>query len=188
MSQNPESYNLQTKTRFIFNLPIEEVLGDCKNLKDFKLNVQGFSTPEIAAGVVETNYQGYPIPIPNGNRVEDKVLTVRFLVSENLIQYAAMLKWINKVTAFQNRMAGEENSDISDAEPQAFTMSAASLWVLDSYLKPQIPITYKGLFISRLGQLVFDHEDESGDILTCTASFHYFESALDVNKIIGQIQ
>lgn len=187
MPTNDSTYNLQTKTRFIFKLPIEEAIGKYASLNDFRLNVQGFSTPEISVGINNTSYKGYSIPIPNGVRSEEKTLTIRFLVSETLIQYVAMLKWMNQITAFDSAMDGASYSPaIASANASNNNiLSAASLWTLDSYLKPNQPITYSGLFISRLGQLIFDQADQDGGIMTCDASFSYFKSDFNIDAILG---
>lgn len=186
MPTNDSTYNLQTKTRFIFKLPIEEVIGKYNSLTDFRLNVQGFSTPEISVGTVDASYKGYSIPLPNGVRSEDKMLTIRFLVSETLIQYVAMLKWMNQITAFDAAMEGSGYSPAVVSEGSSNNiLSAASLWTLDSYLKPNQPITYSGLFINRLGQLIFDQADQDGGVMTCDASFRYFKSDFNIDAILG---
>lgn len=169
-----DSYNLQSKTRFMLSLPISQIIGDYDSLKDFTLNVTSFSTPEIAAGFTSTSYLGYETPIPNGNRVEEKLLTIRFLVSENLIQYAVMLAWINQVTA----------AHVATQNLSSKLYTTAQLWFLDSFLKPQIPITYEGLCIARLGSLTVDQTEQDSNPLVCDASFRYVKSELDVVKII----
>jgi hypothetical protein len=170
------SYNLQSKTRFILSLPIDQIIGEYESTKNFKLNVYGFATPEISAGFGSVKYQGYEVPIPNGNRVEEKLLSVRFLVSENLIQYAVMLAWINKITF------GGTKIEASDLLKDSLT---GNLWMLDAFLKPRIPIKYEGMCIARLGQLVGDQSDQSAAPLSCDASFRYIRSDLDVMKIIA---
>ena len=169
-----DAYNIQSKTRFLLSLPIKQVIGDYDSLDNFALNVTSFSTPEIAAGFTSTSYLGYEVPVPNGNRVEEKLLTIRFLVSENLIQYAVMLAWINQVTA------AHATSQI--LSPNLYT--TAQLWFLDSFLKPQIPISYEGFCIARLGTLTVDQTDQDSSPLSCDASFRYMKSELDVTKII----
>ena len=169
-------YNALTKTRFIMNLDLIPVLGRRKSLENFTLNCFSISTPEIAAGVTYTSYDGYQIPEPNGNRDEEKILRIGFTVSENLIQYAAMLCWINKVTS-----QFEETNAYGDE-----IRTTANLFTLDSYLKPtKVPIHYDGIFIGRLGALEFDQQDQSGDIMTCTADFYFFKSHLDYDAILA---
>lgn len=169
-------YNSLTKTRFIMNIDLIPILGQRKSLENFTLNCFSVSTPEIAAGVAYTSYDGYQIPEPNGNRDEEKILRIGFTVSENLIQYAAMLCWINKVTA-QFEETNAYGSEIK---------TMANLFTLDSYLKPtKVPIHYDGIFIGRLGALEFDQQDQSGDIMTCTADFYFFKSNLDYDAILA---
>lgn len=172
--KTPDAYNLQSKTRFMLSLPVKQIVGDYDSLDNFALNVTSFSTPEISAGFTASSYLGYEVPIPNGNRVEEKLLTIRFLVSESLIQYAVMLAWINQVTA--------AHVTTQNLSPNLYT--TAQLWFLDSFLKPQIPINYEGFCIARLGTLTVDQSDQDSNPLSCDASFRYVKSDLDVVKII----
>ena len=176
-----ESYNSLTKTRFILDLNLEGILGTSGKLSSFLLNCYSVRTPEVIAGVTYQAYCGYKIPIPNGNREDDKVLRISFVVSENMVQYAAMLKWINMVTSNVENSEGGESSE-SLVEKVSTT---ANLWVLDSYLKPlPTPIAYSGVFICKLGELEFDQTDQGGEIVKCTADFAYFRSEMEIDKLL----
>lgn len=168
-------YNSLTKTRFIMQINLDPIFGDLKKLKNFSLNCISVSTPEIVAGVSYQTFQGYSVPIPNGNRDEEKLLRIEFVVSETLLQYAVMLCWINKVTG-QFEKTGKYGKEIK---------TKANIYALDSYLKPSnVPFEYYDIFITRLGSLGFDHSDKSGDIMKCSAEFSFYRSDLDYEKIL----
>lgn len=176
MDQNEvQTYNSATKTRFILDMDLSPVLGNRNSVKNIRLNCYSASTPEVVSGVTYQGYQGYQIPIPNGNRSEEKILSIGFTVSENLVQYAAMLCWINKIT---------KSLDVSTVVGTEDKIDV-NLWILDSYLKPiPTPIKYTGVFIGRCGRLDFDQTDDSGDVLKCSAEFYYASSTMDYDKIL----
>ena len=171
-----ERYNAQTKTRFMLSMDLSGVLGDSEAVRNMKMNCYGVETPQVTAGVTYTAFNGYKVPIPNGNRDEEKIFSIKFVVSESMVEYAAMLKWINAVTV----QVSEDQEVVEDYRV------TADLWVLDSYLKPlPVPITYEGMFIGKLGSLDFDQSDQSGDVLKCSADFYYYRSFLDYDRILG---
>lgn len=173
------SYNLQSNSRFIFDIPINQILGERANLKNFSLNVFSFDTSEISSGINNIKYNGYEFQIPNGIRIEDKMVNIRFNVSENLLQYAALLEWINRLTAM---------SMIENAPNFEKLMVTSKLWFPDAMLKTGIFMLYEKMFINRLGGLSFDQSAQDNEHLKCDASFRFFKFTLDIEKILGPAQ
>ena len=191
MDQNviPESsYNLQTDSRAILSIPIQNVLGRHAKLNDFCLNIYRFNTPELTTVTNEVKHNGFNIPIPAGVRRNEQEMDVDFNVSNNIIQYAALYAWIVK---FAN-MYGEYdqlNGTDTVVDPLAPVMLSdtvpGELTLLDEYLKPVTNFKYSGMWIQRLGRLKFDQTEQGGKILTCSATIKYFDFDFDYKTLLG---
>ena len=110
------------------------------------------------------------ITIPNpfrdysiaGTETEFEDLTVKFLIDEDMTNYASIHNWLKKTG-----LAERFDSDKDPIEGQI------NLEILNSNWRPNITIEYDNAFPVSLSPVAFDASDTGVEYLTATATFKY---------------
>jgi len=128
---------------------------------------------------------GRDIPLP-GNKLKMESFDIRFLVDEDLSNYAEINKWIRGLgfpeSLHQIYELQQDNNKYTSINSQMNIFSDGTLQVLNSNEKPTIQVKYYDLFPFALTSLVFDATISKPDPIVATVKFHYtYFDLLDKN-------
>lgn len=119
-------------------------------------NIPGISIPDI---VIANPFRDYSIA---GTETEYEDLTVKFLIDEDMTNYATIHKWLRKTGL-------AENFD-TDRNP---IEGAGVLEILNSNWRTTIVIEFEDLFPVSLTSLEFDATDQNIEYMVAQATFKY---------------
>jgi len=107
-------YNLANNTKWIFNIPLSRLFyaekiaanndSDTEYL-DYPLLCKGITFPDFSIGSAPVSFGGYSFDVSTRQNVTKKTLGIKFLISENWLQYLMLLKWfsLEDYTRYNNK-------------------------------------------------------------------------------------
>jgi len=119
-------------------------------------NIPGISIPSID---IPTPFRDYPVA---GTETEYEDLTVKFLIDEDMTNYATIHKWLRKTG-----LAETFDTSVNPEESQGV------LEILNSNWRANIIVEFDDLFPVSLTALEFDAGDNNVDYMVAQATFKY---------------
>ena len=154
----PQNRNYLTPTGFTFRM---------ERFEGVDFFCQSANIPDVTMPVAQVATPFRSIPIIPGGGVEYGDLSLRFIVDEDLKNYASVWNWIR------------DNGNASSFEGEASGYSDAQLTILTSNFNPQFIINFEKLIPVALTQLPFDASLNDTEFFTATATFKYFQYTLN---------
>jgi hypothetical protein len=154
----PQNRNYLTPTGFTFRM---------ERFDGVDFFCQSANIPDVTMPVAQVATPFRSIPIIPGGGVEYGDLSLRFIVDEDLKNYASIWNWIR------------DNGNASSFEGETSGYSDAQLTILTSNFNPQFIINFEKLIPVALTQLPFDASLNDTEFFTATATFKYFQYTLN---------
>lgn len=136
-----ETYNPAKSTSYFFTIT---------NRKDISLKLQNASIGSVNLGstMFPTPALDYIIP---SNKLDFGPIEFRFLVSEDLVEYREIYKWMIDIT--RNNAAHLNNTETGE------------LTIFDSNTRPILRVIYKGIWPMSLGNLEYSVDGEETSLV-----------------------
>lgn len=120
---------------------------------------------------------GRDIPLP-GNKLDMQAFDLRFIVDEDLTNYAEINKWLRGLGAPESLQQSydlqlQDKNRYTNINPQLNIYSDGTLQILNSNNRPNIQVKFYQMFPFDITPLVFDSAISSPDPFMATVRFHY---------------
>lgn len=177
LTRNPLNKDILQSTKFRLNFA---------RLPEMTYFCQTASLPGVSLSEVPRNTPFVDLYSP-GEKIIYDVLTVSFLVDEDIVAWENIHNWIractfptnfNEYRNLQKLNMGATGRNIQKAMPQ---FTDASLSIFTNKNNPNIRINFKDLFPTMLDGLQFSSMDSAENIITATASFRF--SYFDIERV-----
>lgn len=139
------------------------------NRKDLSFRIQNTSVGSVNLGAAPFPMQALDALVP-GNKLDFGPMNMRILISENLVEWFEIYKWMIDITKTNDAYLSQTET--------------AELTVLDSQNREVMRFIYTGVFPLTLGELSYSLVDEEETLVAdLTVSFDKFDVA---NLITGE--
>jgi hypothetical protein len=162
MLTSNKNLNFATQSRWICKIPINTLFPSLPD--DFSLNLTKFTVPEMEFKTATMNYGGYNVDLPAGIINSDtKRLTINYLLNSNFVQYLTLLKWMERIAAYQTLITSNNNSE----KPGVLLdwRLPVNITLLSEFKQPLLNIKYSDCWIVGFGALDMDYQAEDTPIL-----------------------
>lgn len=215
-----QTYNNANTTKWIFNLPIAKLFNLEKEthkngqLLEYPLNCQDIRFPEFVLGTTQVSFLNYSFDISTRQNLTKKTLDVKFLLSENWIQYLFLLKWFemcdytryneNKDDYFVEVDLGNGvKKRITKAEWEEYMYSTGqhpyhstqgpivdcNLYLMDNFMNRIGTFNFEGCFITNIKNVELNYAKtaDTESLITFTMSFYkinFYSNSKEVNNLL----
>jgi len=214
-----QTYNTANTTKWIFNIPIARLFNveneTYKNgqLLEYPLNCQYVRFPEFKLGTTQVSFLNYSFDVSTRQNLTQKTLDVKFLLSENWIQYLILLKWFelcdftryteNREDTVEIDIGNGVKRSISTAEWEEYMIKTGqnpyystqgpivncNLYLMDNFMNRIGTFNFEGCFLTNLKnvELNYAKTSETEQLVTFTMSFYkynFYSNSAELKKLI----
>lgn len=215
-----QTYNNANTTKWIFNLPIAKLFNTelethkTGNLLEYPLNCQDVRFPEFVLGTTQVSFLNYSFDISTRQNLTKKTLDVKFLLSENWIQYLFLLKWFemcdytrynqnsddyyvdvtlgNGSVERLSKEDWEKYMTLTGHHPYHSTQGPivdCNLYLMDNFMNRIGTFNFEGCFITNIKNVELNYAKvaDTEQLITFTMSFYkinFYSNSVEVNNLL----
>lgn len=160
--------NFSTANKWVAVIPFQ-IIDPNYTSDTVMFNLTNFSLPEMSVATTTQTFHGYEMEIPTNVRNQDKTLTFEYMLSSDFHQYKVLYKWLDKIVKEEG--SGSEYSLGQYVLPIHIIM-------LSEFKQPIFEIIFNECWLSNLGALDFDYQDDDASPIKHSFTVTYFNFEL----------
>ena len=142
------AYNLSIGNKWILVIPFKQI-DPSASVDNLTFNLTGINLPEREILAANMPYKGRQFPLPTGVKEDDKIVTVKYMLSSDWHQYRFLNKWYDSLSNDQNAYEGDKLNDV---------LINTSIYILSEYKQPMFSIDFEGCWLSNIGGLTLNYQ------------------------------
>jgi len=141
------AYNLSTGNKWILVIPFKQI-DPSAGIDNLTFNLTSIDIPEREILSASMPIRGRTFPLPTGVREDDKIVTVKYMLSSDWHQYRFLDKWYSMLA---NDCHGYE-------EELSSVLVNMSVYILSEYRQPMFSVDFEGCWLSNVGRLALSYQ------------------------------